>query len=131
MTDDPLEDIRVNATNDASLSKSKSISTAATLQLNRKLNDRGRNVTFRGRFGYGDNDNDQYTQSETRYYQILNALEVTPSCIVTNTLRLPPAIIIIAPKLHTASRLHGLLFYSSVISSSISIVRAIRLRLIC
>ena len=74
MTDDPLEDIRVNATNDASLSKSKSISTAATLQLNRKLNDRGRNVTFRGRFGYGDNDNDQYTQSETRYYQILNAL---------------------------------------------------------
>lgn len=74
LEDDPLKDIRVNATNSASLSKSKSISTAATLQLNRKLNDRGRNITFRGRFGYGDNDNDQYTQSETRYYQILNAL---------------------------------------------------------
>lgn len=74
MEDDPLENIRVNATNDASLTKSKSISTSATLQLNRKLNNRGRNITFRGRFSYGDNDNDQYRQSETRYYQILNAL---------------------------------------------------------
>ena len=74
LEDDPLESIRVNATNDASLTKSKSISTSATLQLNRKLNNRGRNITFRGRFSYGDNDNDQYRQSETRYYQILNAL---------------------------------------------------------
>lgn len=74
LEDDPLENIRVNATNDASLTKSKSISTSATLQLNRKLNNRGRNITFRGRFSYGDNDNDQYRQSETRYYQILNAL---------------------------------------------------------
>ena len=74
MTDDPLEDIRVNATNDASLSKSKSVSTEATLQLNRKLNNRGRNITFRGRFSYGDNDNDQYSQSETRYYQIQSIL---------------------------------------------------------
>lgn len=71
---DPLEGIRVNATNDNSLSKSKSISTNATLQANRKLNDKGRNITFRGTFGYGDNDNDQYTQSETRYYQILNSI---------------------------------------------------------
>ena len=74
LEDDPLENIRVNATNDASLTKSKSISTSATLQLNRKLNNRGRNITFRGRFSYGDNDNDQYRQSETRYYQILSAL---------------------------------------------------------
>lgn len=72
--DDPLKDIRVNATNSASLGKSKNLSTDATLQVNRKLNDRGRNITFRGRFGYGDNANDQYSQSETRYYQILNAL---------------------------------------------------------
>ena len=38
------------------------------------MNNRGRNLTFRGVFGYGDNDNDQYTQSETRYYQLLNHL---------------------------------------------------------
>lgn len=74
LTDDPLKDIRVNATNSASLGKSKSLSANGTLQVNRKLNNRGRNITFRGSFGYGDKDNDQYTQSETRYYQILNAL---------------------------------------------------------
>lgn len=44
------------------------------LQLNRKLNDKGRNVTFRGRFGYTNNDNNQYTESETHYFQLLNAL---------------------------------------------------------
>lgn len=74
LQEDPLKDIRVNATNRASLSASNSLSANATLQVNRKLNNRGRNITFRGRFGYGDNDNDQYTQSETRYYQLLNAL---------------------------------------------------------
>ena len=74
LTDDPLKDIRVNATNSASLGKSKSLSANGTLQVNRKLNNRGRNITFWGNFGYGDKDNDQYTQSETRYYQILNAL---------------------------------------------------------
>lgn len=74
LSDDPLKDIRVNATNSASLSKGKSLSGNATLQVNRNLNNRGRNLTFRGVFGYGDNDNDQYTQSETRYYQLLNHL---------------------------------------------------------
>lgn len=74
LSDDPLKDIRVNATNSASLSKGKSLSGNATLQVNRKLNNRGCNLTFRGVFGYGDNDNDQYTQSETRYYQLLNHL---------------------------------------------------------
>ena len=74
LSDDPLKDIRVNATNSASLSKGKSLSGNATLQVNRKLNNRGRNLTFRGVFGYGDNDNDQYTQSESRYYQLLNHL---------------------------------------------------------
>lgn len=71
---DPLRDIRVNATNERGLSDTKSVSANATLQVNRKLNDKGRNITFRGAFGYGDNDNDQYTQSETRYYQIHNYL---------------------------------------------------------
>lgn len=67
---DPLKDIRVNSTNNGSLNDSKSLSGNATLQLNRKLNNKGRNITFRGRFGYGDNDNNQYTESTTRYYQI-------------------------------------------------------------
>lgn len=67
-SNDPLKDIRVNATNGNTLSKTKGLSTNATLQMNRKLNNKGRNITFRGTFGYGDNDNDQYTESATRYY---------------------------------------------------------------
>lgn len=72
--DDPLRSIRINAINSGSLNDNKSVSMDATLQLNRKLNDKGRNVTFRGRFGYTNNDNNQYTESETHYFQLLNAL---------------------------------------------------------
>ena len=70
---DPLRDIRVNAINTHSLTKTNSINTNATLQLNRKLNSMGRNITFRGRFGYSNNNNDMFSDSETRYYQILNS----------------------------------------------------------
>ncbi len=72
--DDPLRDIRVNATNSNSLSDGNSLSTNASLQFNRKLNTKGRNITLRGTFGYGDNENNQYSKSETRYYQILNSV---------------------------------------------------------
>ena len=68
MNDDPLEDIRVNAINSGTLTDGKSLDAEATLQVNRKLNNRGRNITFRGRFGYGDNVNKQYTESQTYYY---------------------------------------------------------------
>ncbi|MGL5272678.1 MAG: TonB-dependent receptor [Phocaeicola sp.] len=64
-----LKDILVNASNDASLSETNSLSANATLQVNRKLNANGRNITFRGQFGLGNNGSDQYTDSETRYYQ--------------------------------------------------------------
>ena len=45
---DPLRDIRVNATNEHGLSDTKSLSANATLQVNRKLNNKGRNITFPG-----------------------------------------------------------------------------------
>ena len=72
--DDPLRDIRVNATNSGSLSDNKNISTNAILQLNRKLNNKGRNITFRGRFGYTNTDNNNYTESETHYFLLMNYL---------------------------------------------------------
>lgn len=80
-SDDPLKDIRVNATNSSSLSKGNNISADGTLQVNRKLNSYGRNITFRGRFGYGDNDNDQYSQSTTHYYQLKNYLGTNDSIL--------------------------------------------------
>ena len=72
--EDPLRDIRVNAINTNSRTKSHNINTNASLQVNRKLNSMGRNITFRGQFGYSDNVNDQFMQSETRYYQLMNYL---------------------------------------------------------
>ena len=82
--DDPLRSIRINAINSGSLSDNKSVSTDATLQLNRKLNDKGRNVTFRGRFGYTNNDNNQYTESETHYFKLLNYLQTGDSVLIRN-----------------------------------------------
>lgn len=67
--EDPLKDIRVNTGNSTSSGEGNSLSGNATLQLNRKLNSKGRNITLRGRFNYGEDDSDQYNSSDTRYYQ--------------------------------------------------------------
>ena len=66
--EDPLKDIRVNTSNNQSSRDGNSLSANATLQVNRKLNSKGRNITFRGRFEYGDDDSDQYSSSDTRYF---------------------------------------------------------------
>ncbi|WP_336617935.1 TonB-dependent receptor [Bacteroides acidifaciens] len=65
---DPLDRIRVNASNSESASESKSLSANASLQVNRRLNSMGRNITFRGTFGYGDNDSESFSESLTRYF---------------------------------------------------------------
>ena len=67
-TDDPLDDIRVNASNSESSTESNSLSVNASLQVNRRLNNQGRNITFRGTFSYGDNDSEQFSESLTRYF---------------------------------------------------------------
>lgn len=83
-TNEELDEVRVNGSNSTSDSKNKTISTDATLQVNRKLNDRGRNITFRGVFGYEDGDKDQYTHQFTNYYDgegldTIRRYVVTPS----------------------------------------------------
>lgn len=66
--DDPLAGIRLNASNSESTSESNSLSANASLQVNRRLNDKGRNITFRGTFNYGNNDSEQFSESLTRYF---------------------------------------------------------------
>ena len=66
--EDPLKDIRVNTSNNRGYTDGNSLSAQATLQVNRKLNSKGRNITFRGRFEYGDDDSDQFSSSDTRYF---------------------------------------------------------------
>lgn len=81
--EDPYESIRVNAINSGSLTYNKSLSANATLQLNRKLNSKGRNITFRGRFNYSDADNNSYTESDN-YYFLLDSYLGGDSILVRN-----------------------------------------------
>ena len=63
-----LDVIRVNASNSGSLSESNSLSANLNMQLTRKLNDEGRNITLRGIGSYGDNESERYSNNITRYY---------------------------------------------------------------
>lgn len=82
--EDPLKSIRVNAINSGTLSDNKNINADASLQINRKLNSKGRNITFRGRFGYSNTDNNQYTESETHYFQLKDYLGMNDSVLIRN-----------------------------------------------
>lgn len=86
---DPLSAIRVNTANSLSASDSKSLSTNATLQVNRKLNSRGRNLTFRGRFGYDDAESDSYSWSDTRYFQAGTDGTITPEQYIRRYMNTP------------------------------------------
>ena len=67
--DDPLKSIRLNVSNNASFNENENFSAGASLQLNRKLNDEGRNVTLLGRINYSDSESDSYSESFTQYYK--------------------------------------------------------------
>lgn len=87
--EDPLDSIRVNTSNSLSSSDSKSLSADATLQVNRKLNSMGRNITFRGTIGYDDSESTQYTASNTRYFQKNEDGTVTPENIIRRYMTTP------------------------------------------
>ena len=63
-----LDTIRKNASKNGSLSESNSLSANMNVQLTRKLNDRGRNITLRVNGSYGDNESERYSDNITRYY---------------------------------------------------------------
>lgn len=71
---DPLREVRINAINSGSLKDNNSLSANATLQLNRKLNNKGRNITLRGNLGFGNSENNQFTESMTNYFLLQNYL---------------------------------------------------------
>lgn len=69
-SNDPLRDLRITSSNRDSRGNTNSLSANASLQLNRRLSSNGRNITFRGEFGYGDNGNKQYSDEWIRQYRI-------------------------------------------------------------
>ena len=64
-----LDSIAINDNSNSSLSLSENLSLSARLQVNRKLNKPGRNLTFRGNVSYADSKSDSYSVNEVTYYQ--------------------------------------------------------------
>ena len=84
MVSDPFEAIRVNLSNNGSLSDGNNLSGSATLQLSRRLSSNGRNIMLEMRANYGDNDNDSYSENTTKYFstnstQPLHRYNTSPS----------------------------------------------------
>ena len=67
-SNEELDKIRVNASDVASLSESNSLSANGNMQITRKLNDSGRNITLRLIGSYGDSESDRFSSNMTRYY---------------------------------------------------------------
>ena len=82
--------IIVNNQNNVSLSYGKANSVNGMLQFNRKLNNRGRNVTLRVDGNYSDNDNTSLSISRTTLFQTLSYLGLD-STYQTNRYSLTPS----------------------------------------
>ena len=99
LTDNPLSDgslqrladegMVVNTSRANSISYSSTKKVGAMLQLNRKLNSKGRNVTLRGDFAYTDAKSKSLSTNYVRLYQIKNALG-NDSVYQTNRFSLTP-----------------------------------------
>lgn len=59
----------VNSVLKNSLSKSDDITAGGSVIINRRLNSEGRNITFRGRYNYTNSSSEQFSLSETEYFQ--------------------------------------------------------------
>ncbi|MDR0988464.1 MAG: TonB-dependent receptor [Prevotellaceae bacterium] len=80
-----LTAIAKNAQNRFTRSKSNSLSVDGRLQVNRKLNNRGRNITFVAEYGYSNSDGQSRSQDETRFYQVPDSVRYTNRYVLTPT----------------------------------------------
>lgn len=79
------ENTLVNTNKNLSRSNSKNWSAGGTLQVNRRLSNTGRNITFVGSYNYSDSENESLSASEVKYFldanrknDIRNRYNVTP-----------------------------------------------------
>lgn len=84
------DSVIVNSNNSNSISYSKSNSAGAMLQVNRKLNSKGRNVTMRADVNYSDSESNTFSTNNVRLYQLPNALG-QDSTYQTNRYNLAPS----------------------------------------
>ena len=85
------KDMVVNKRSNKSASNNGSTSVDATLQINRKLNNMGRNVTVRGSVNYSDSDSKSLSSNDVHLYQVMNYLETGDSTYITNRYNLTPS----------------------------------------
>ena len=85
------DDMMVNWRNNGNLTYGENTRLNATLQLNRRLNNRGRNITLRGDGGYTDSDNKQITTSDVILYQIKTAAGDKDSTYYTSRYNMTPS----------------------------------------
>lgn len=67
------KDLMVNNRSNRSVSYNKKTSAGATLQINRKLGNRGRNITLRGDVSYSDNKSNSLSLANVHLYQVKDA----------------------------------------------------------
>ncbi|MBR2102307.1 MAG: outer membrane beta-barrel protein [Prevotella sp.] len=84
------DSILVNQQQNGSISYSENNNYSAMLQLNRRLSDKGRNITLRGDFSYGDTESKNLSTSEAILFQIKNAAG-NDSTFYTNRYNLTPS----------------------------------------
>lgn len=83
------DSLMVNTRKNNSISYSGSKSIGGMLQINRKLNSKGRNVTLRADFSYSDDESRSLSTSNVHLYQIKNIMG-TDSVYQTNRYSLTP-----------------------------------------
>ena len=67
---DALEEIAVNDNANESLSMGENRSVSARLQVNRRLEKPGRNITLRGNYSYSDSKSESFSLNNVNYYQV-------------------------------------------------------------
>lgn len=83
------DSLAVNTRKNGSISYSDNTSVDAMLQLNRKLNSKGRNITLRGDFSYSDAESKNVSASDVILYQVRTAAG-NDSTYYTNRYNLTP-----------------------------------------
>ena len=67
---DELKSITVNDNANESLSMGENFSASARLQVNRRLNKPGRNITLRGNYSYSYSESESFSLNKVNYYQV-------------------------------------------------------------
>lgn len=82
------EEAIINTIARNSLQKSSDFNVGGSAMINRRLGKAGRNITFRGTYNYTNSSSEQFSESETEYFQKTDAerLEILNRYITTPTL---------------------------------------------